>query len=185
MAGLNSALTGGQEMPAEAPAAPEQESNVSPEEQQAYEEIVARGLELIFEGDDESSAKVRPDVLKALKDENPREALGEVAGSIVFRVVQAGREAGVEIDDDMAEQAGAEIFEVLAEIATKRGIYDFQGDNKEFQAAWLLAVDKYRLLMQDDGGLDPDAQQGNMNELAAADQDGRLSQIMGQLGGEA
>lgn len=188
MAGLQSAapVAPPEDMAGAAPGAvaPEEEmANVSPEEQALYEEVVARGLELIFEGEDDATAKPREAIVDALDDDNPREALGDLAGTLVFRIVSEAINAGQEISNDVRLQAGSEIFEVLAEVASKAGIFDFVGDDAEFQAAWLLAVDKFRQLMTEAGLLDPNSEEGDLQELKTADEDGRLGEIMAQLGG--
>lgn len=164
------------------PAPPDDQGGVTPEEQQTYDEVVARGTMLLFDG---KSKKIRSGILEMLKadPEDPATCLGEAAGTILSRVDEALAEGGVAADDDLKMQAAAEIFEQVAEATTAAGIYDFEQDDDAFNKAWLIAIDTARQNAQAAGRADPEQDRMNFDEIAAADQDGRLDALMGQLGG--
>ena len=154
----------------------------SPEEQAMYEEIVARGILLIFDADQ----GLRPGIRQMLESggDDPATALGQAAGLVIARVEDAAAEDGVEVEDDIREKAAGEIFEVLAEAATQAGIHDFVQDDAAFQKAFLIAADTMRVQAQESGRLDPEKAKMDMEELAAADREGRLDAIMQSLGEE-
>jgi hypothetical protein len=148
----------------------------SPEEQKLYDDVVTRAYSLIFDVD---KGEVRPQILEGLKGgDDPKEALAQTAATVFFRVLQAAAQAGQEIPPDVEENAGKEVFEKLAEIASAVGPMDFMQDDDAFQGAFFLAVDELRQQKQAAGMIDQQAAQGDFQDLAAADQDGRLAQIM-------
>lgn len=156
------------------------QEQASPEEQALYEEAVTRAYDLILEGDGENS-KVRPAILDALDDDDPKEALAQVAASIVARVLQAAQDAGKEITDDVKEEVGSDVFSTLAEISTNAGNADFTGDDDLFSGAWLLAVDNLRQMEIASGTTTQEGAQGRLREMGQAEKDGRLDGIMRQL----
>lgn len=155
------------------------EQAASPEEQQLYDEIVSKAYTLIF---DEKAGKVREPVLEHLKGDDPIEALAQTAAQVFGRVMQAAAEDGVQIPGDVKEAAGAEVFETMAEIASEAGIYDFMGDDKAFQAAFLRAADGLSNIERQNGSIDIEATKGEFAEMAAMDKDGRLDAILASLG---
>lgn len=161
----------------------EQPSNVTPEEQQLYEELVARGIVLLY---DSKTKKIRSGILEMMKADpnDPAGCLGEAAGSIMSRVEEVAAEGNVPADRDMLMQAGAEIFEQVAEAATEEGVYDFDKDDAAFQKAYLIAVDTTRQNAVAGGRLTDEQAQADFGEIAQADQDGRLDELMKSLGGE-
>lgn len=179
MAGLMTA-------PQQPQAAPEEEqaANVTPEEQALYEELVARGTMLLYDG---KTKKIRAGVLEMMQadPEDPAACLGEAAGTIMSRVEEVAAEGGVPADRDMLMQAGAEIFEQVAEAATAAGVHDFEQDDEAFQRAYLIAVDTTRTNAQTAGRIDAQQEQADFAEVAQADKDGRLDEIMRSLGGQA
>lgn len=192
MAGLNNAMAPGA-APAPAPAgvgpapvdpamdpnaAPAEEGEgmaASPEEQEMYDGLVARAMMLIH---DEKTRTVRKSVLQMLEEGEPKQALGETAATIFNRVLQAADDAGMQVPGDIMEAAAAEVFEQLAELATKAGIYDFTADDEAFNGAFYIAADTLRTMMQSDGTLDQEAAAGEFEEIVAMDRDGRLDAVL-------
>lgn len=131
------------------------EQTAAPEEQKVYDEIVGRAYLLMF---DEKKGAVREAVMTALTDEeNPKEALAETVAMLYTRVAQEARKSGVEINPDVRMGAITEIFEKAAEIAeTING--DFIKGDKEFDSAYLLAVDAVRRSEEGAGGIDREAE---------------------------
>lgn len=167
------------------PAQPQNEMQgepADPESQAMYEEWVARGILLIFD----AKQGLRPGIRQMLESggDDPATALGQAAGLVIARVDEAAANDGVEVDGDLRDQASAEIFEVLADAATQAGIYDFENDDAAFQKAFLIAADTWRQQAQESGRIDPEKAKMDLEELGAADRDGRLDQIMQGLGEE-
>ena len=189
MAGLQNALQPQPQPQAQAMEVPEGtvpgDAIATPEEQAIYDGLVARAFEVIFVGDDADTANLRPEIIEALSDGDPAEDLGEVAGTVFARVMQAAREDDVEMDEDLEIAAGAEVFVVLAQAMTYAGLYDFEQDDEAFNAAWLIAADQYRRIGVATGAVDMEKEQAAFQDVVAADQDGRLDAMMAQLGGAA
>lgn len=190
MAGLNQAMAPGAPAPQQglaAAQAPQAEPMIAeggeaatPEEQALYDDIVGRAYLLIF---DEKGGTVRKSVLDSLSGEEPKEALASTAASIFARVLQAAAQGGVEVPGEVKEAAGAEVFETLAEVASKAGVYDFMGDDQAFEAAFLLAADTLRQIETESGTLDPEAAKADFAGMVEADKSGELAAAMQAAGG--
>ena len=95
---------------------PEEGEAATPEEQAIYDEFVTRAKTLIF---DPESEEVRPQVVKMLNEgDDPKQALGQTAATIFFRVEQQAAKDGVEIPQTVKEGAGEEVFSDLAQVAS-------------------------------------------------------------------
>ena len=164
------------------PPAPEAQAGVegqqaSPEEQQAYDEYVSRGILLLF---DEGTQELRPGVVQMMQDEDdPAAGLGEAVGNIVSRIDDEAQKAGVEFDPAVREAAATNIFEVAAQAATNAGIHDFENDDEAFQRAYLIGVDTVRQADTAAGRVTPEKAQADMQALAQADQAGQLQAMLG------
>ncbi len=148
----------------------------SPEEQEMYDEIVARAYLLIF---DEKSRKPRDSVVKMLSEGEPKAALGQAAATIFFRVEEAAAKAGIKVPGEVKEAAGAEVFSTMAELATKVGTTDFMTDEDAFAGAFYIAANELQNMESSAGMLDEQETSAEFDEIIAADQDGRLAQIVG------
>jgi hypothetical protein len=141
----------------------------SPEEQDLYEQFIARAWDLVYRDD-----KVFEDIKNMLSTGDPVLQLSKISAWVVFRVKHAADQAGKEIPGDVVLHAGKFIFEDFAELATKLGAHDFKNDTKALEAAWLRAMDEFRLMAEADGSLDQKAAQADLQEFQKADQDGSL-----------
>lgn len=170
-----------------AEAAPDDESNVSPEEQQSYDDFVLSAMALIYE-----EKAVRPSILKLL-DEEPSDLMsvlgnvGEVkftptvavAATTVVLVMQLIEIAGDEpISDDVLFNASAEVVEELAAISSGMGnSFDEDTTNQAF----LMAADLYREVAAEAGLVDKAELAGLFEDLKTADQEGRLGEVLPAL----
>ncbi len=148
-----------------------EQPNVSPAEQQVYEQFVNNAFSAIY---DEKSL---PSIIESLKgDGNPVEGLANTAVGVVVRVQDSAEQAGQALPPEVVFQAGAEILEDLADLAEKAGVHDFTPE--ELEGATFQAMDLYRELK---GGADGAALQGakeDFNKIVAIDQAGRLDEAV-------
>lgn len=145
--------------------------NVSPEEQQAYNQFVTNGMKLMY------SDQVMPKVLERIKGNgNPIEGLAGATVMLVSRLDDSAQAQGQAIDADVKFQGASELMEQLAELAQTAGIHEYAPE--EIEAAVYLALDTYRALRQQQGRLDMGAINEDMRTLVQADQAGRLGELL-------
>lgn len=150
----------------------EAEGNVTPEEQQEYDLFVGQALNLIATPEHQ---KVRDALVKLLSAGEDRvAALASAAVYVVEGVEKSAGRAGKEFNVDVLLHGGQEITEHLADFAKAKKIHAFSPE--EVEAAFLQAVDQYRLKNQ--GRLDPEAAQQDLQEVAAAEESGEIDQVM-------
>lgn len=138
----------------------EDQPNVSPEEQAAYDEFVKNGYRLLYD----EQGNVRPGIIELLQksggdqsggppaqgqpqgdaqDENkgPVAALANAAVTVVVQLVQSSKEAGAPTPDEVIAHGGMAIMEDLATIALGEKIHDYQPG--EMDAAFVKATQLY------------------------------------------
>lgn len=139
----------------------EDQPNVSPEEQAAYDEFVKNGYRLLYD----EQGNVRPGIIELLSksggeqsapqeggqppaadpaaDENkgPVAALANAAVTVVVQLVQSSKEAGAPVPDEVIAHGGMAIMEDLATIAQGEKIYDYKPG--EMDAAFIKATQLY------------------------------------------
>ena len=159
-----SAPTGGDEQP-----------NVTPEEQQTYDQFVDNAFSAIY--DDKSL----PRIIESLAgDGNPVDGLANTAVSIVVRVLDSAEQAGQAIPPDVVFGAGVEIIENLADLAGKAGVHEFT--EQEIEGATFQAMDLYREMKGRDGGAARPQIVQDFNNIVELDQAGRLDEVAPGLG---
>lgn len=167
-----------------------EESNVSPEEQKQYDTFMEKAADIIY-GDKEG--EVMPEILASLKPASePAEdpaggnpavlALANTATQIVQKLDVASKEAGQQVSDDVLYHGGAEVIELLAEIAEAAGIHEYT--EEEINGALIQAVDNYRPIAEEMGRTDADTLKKQFGEVVAADEQGKLGQVVPGLGQE-
>ncbi len=145
-------------------------SNVSPEEQQVYDQFVDNALSAIY---DEKSL---PQIIQSLRgDGNPIDGLANTAVNIVMRVKSSAEQAGQQISDDILLAAGGEIIEDLAGLATTAGVHEYTPE--EIEGALFQSMDIYREMTGRDGGENREQVVQDMNQLNALDEAGRLDEV--------
>ena len=202
MAGLmNSQGSSGSQPPADIPPredVSDDETNVTPEEQEAYDQFVKNGFELIYTDD----GKVRPNVLTLLDNDpndlkgtlppeafariaevfDPANALASATVSIVLNLVKSAAEAGALPDPAVIYHGGEAIMEDLAEVSQKAGIHDHT--EQEMQKAWMTATQLYYQAASELGLIDQADAEQDMQAIRQADESGELQKMMQSPAGE-
>ncbi len=148
--------------------------NVSPEEQQQYNQFVQNGMQLLYTKD----GKIEPEVMKRLSTgKKPMDTLAQTAVWLVMMLEQNAKQKGVEISDDVIMHGGRELFEQLADIDSKLGVHDF--NQGEIQGAWYNALDMYREANSGPGDrINPDQAKAAFEALNEADKEGRADEVV-------
>lgn len=160
-------------------AQPFTQQQATPEEQEAYDMFVAQAYNLIYD------EKVLPQIVGMLEGEgDPVEGLARAAAMVISRVKGSAEEAGVELSGDVLLHAGTEVLEDLAELSKESGVKDYTQDPDSLEAAYFRALDIFRVELQEAGKLDPEANQRDLEILAALDEQGELENIFSNLANE-
>jgi hypothetical protein len=171
--------------------------NVSPEEQQQYEEFVLSGMALIYDKKDASAqAQVRPGIMKLL-DDDPSDLkailkndqleqfspLVAIAATTVVVTLEILKIAGPEDmpDDAIILHGGVAILQELSEIWMRR--YKKELGEDDVHRALSMAADLYREVGADQGLVDENALKDQFSALVKADKEGRLADISPDLAG--
>jgi hypothetical protein len=175
--------------PAEVP--DDEGGNVSPEEQEAYEDFVLAGMELLFAG-----GKAKPEIVKLLDDDpsDIRAALGDViddetwaqkgpiaalAAASVIVVSQVIEQMGSPPEASIVFHGGKELLEQIAELGEKAGIRDYS--EAELGEAFRMGADLYREVAKDRGWIDEEEAKAEFEGLKTAEKEGRLGEILPEL----
>lgn len=178
--------------PGTAPAAPDESDedgempNVTPEEQAQYEAFVNNGLEVIYgKGEGESGEPgAREDILNRLRESSdPIENLANTTVWLVTMLETSAESGGVQLDDAVVMHGGKAMLEELAEVAEAANIHDYS--EKEMEGAWYRGLDLYRETATEQGRIDPDMLKQQFGEIEEADRQGRMGDVLPQLGSEA
>ena len=136
----------GQEVPAEmlesfGPQAVEELPQTTDQEDRQVDMLLGSILDFVWdEGYDEVKSRLESGRT------NLEQTIGDLAGQMVNREVQAASGAGVEVSRDILLGVGAEVINAISEIAVKEGILDAGSDvqQDEFQGeALIYATQKY------------------------------------------
>lgn len=168
------------------PSPMDEESNVSPEEQELYDTFVKKSAELIYT----DAGKINDGVLEALhidtaELENESRArimaLANTGMQIVKKLDDSAREQGQDIPDDILAHGGKEIIEELGELSSKAGIYDYS--EEELSGAYFQAIDLYRDHAIESGRTSEETLKAQFAEIDEADKAGRLGDVLPGLPG--
>jgi hypothetical protein len=161
--------------PAGQPMATGEMQQASPEEQQAYEQFVGNGMKLMYAP---SSFPRIVEMLQPDEGQDPKEALAIAAATVVSRVIQSAEQAGKPISGDVMLHGGTELFEELADLATKVGAHDFANDPDAMEGALFIAMDQLRTMMQSSGQLDGQSAQEEFGKLQQMSESGELETML-------
>ena len=158
--------------------APAQEDEtVTPEEQEQYDLFVSNGMKLLYD------QKVMPKLMESIRgggnateDGNPIEGLANALSMLVMRLEDSAAEKGQPISPDVMLHGGTELLEQMADLAEQAGVHTF--DESEIETALYLALDTYRTTRQQQGKLPEDQLKADMQQLAQAEQDGSIDEII-------
>ena len=157
--------------------APEGQPNVTPEEQQLYDQIVDNAYQIIYD------PKTTDNLLSRITQSgNPIEGLASVAFMVVSTLEESAKKAGQPIPQDVLFHAGTEILEELADLALEEGVHDFK--EEEIEGAFFSAMDMYGAQAEKNGTGDKEAAKAEFAAIEQADKDGTLVQKIPQLGGQ-
>lgn len=160
----------------------------TPEEQAIYDQFIENARQTIFEDDGSGirepilkslSGDIAPDILAMFEavdpplQQTPVEHLAVTAVTLTLYLDASAQDAGKDIPNDVLYAAGAGVVEDLAEAAEAAGIHDFSDD--EMEGAWYRAVDMFRTVSP---RADPDALGEEFAEIANADAEGRLGDLL-------
>lgn len=152
---------------------PGEPRQASPEQQAAYERTVVAAMDLIYNKD------VLPGLLEMLQGGgDPVDGLAMTTAQVFARVALAGEEAGESFDGDILFNAGAEIFNQLADVSDAAGIGNFAEDRDALEAAYFGALDQVRGMMQQGGRIDQEAAQRDLGTLQQMSESGQLEQML-------
>lgn len=153
-------------------------SNVSPEEQAAYDQFVNNAYNVIYSGQDQSGKPTpAPAILQSLKaSQDPIDNLAHTTVLVVNMVQQSAQKAGKQVPDDVVFHASTEIGEDLANLAKLAKIHDYS--EKELQAAFYRGADMYRQMGEASGQINPDDLKQQMGVVAEADKRGMLPKLL-------
>lgn len=145
--------------------------NVSPEEQEAYNEFVSNGLQLIY------SEKAMPQILESIEaGGNPIQGLANSMVMVVVRLEDSAQDQGREFSGDVKLHAATEIMEHMVELAEAAGVHEYSEEDME--SALYLGMDIYRSIRQEEGSLPVEELSQDMQALMEADKQGRLDEII-------
>ncbi len=158
-----------QQQPRSLNAEPQQ---ASPEEQGLYNKFVSKAFILVYD------KKFFPAVLKMLEGGgSPEEGLAIASSKVIARVLQTAEAAGEKLPGDVIFHGAKEIFEDLAELSRRAGIKDYSQDHDALEGAYFQALDQFRMILQQTGGINKEAAQADLAMLEKMDKDGELQSM--------
>jgi hypothetical protein len=149
----------------------EDNSNVTPEEQQQYDQFVNNCYRVIY------TPNMRVTILKRLAATGkPIDDLANTSVMVVQRVEQSAKQAGQPVSPDVVYHGGLEVLQDLATYAEKAKIHTYT--EQETTGAWYRALDLYRQMGEASGQIDPAPLKQEFGQIAAASKDGTLNQML-------
>lgn len=146
-------------------------TNVTPEEQEQYNQFVTNGMQAMY---DEKSL---PQMLQAIQgDGNPVEGLANALVMLVTRLEDSAEQAGQKISGDVMLHGGTELLEQMADLSKEAGMHDF--NKQELEEALYTAMDLYRGFRQEQGKLEPEPYVQDIQALQAAEESGNVDDVM-------
>lgn len=162
--------------PVEQPiAVPEEEPNVSEEEQGQYDELVGNCYQLLYS-----------DMATTLKSiagaGDPVTGIAETVSSTLSRCTDSATKAGLQLPDEVVFNAGDEILGDMFDLASTAKIHEFTQD--EMDNAAYLTAELYRSKQQEGGNIDPNQAAADLEFLQTAEEEGSLDDLLpDRLGG--
>jgi len=154
----------------------EEQPNVSPEEQAAYDKFVNNFELLVYD------EKLQPQILESLKGAGkPEEGLANTAAMVATRLFDAADQEGEQISGDVKLEGGLDLVEDLANLQKEAGIANL--DEKQIEKAWFMALDIYKNTQEQRGTLDKEGYQQDFQEIQQMAQSGELDSFVN--GGQA
>ncbi|MGZ5581795.1 MAG: hypothetical protein ACXWG8_00325 [Usitatibacter sp.] len=142
----------------------DEQSNVTPEEQQQYDTVVVAALSFLYA---DGATKM---VVQKLKDESQgpgglAKAIGHTCAMILISVKRALAQKGKQVPPDVMFGAGKEVIAEIITIAEKAGLAK-QGDEQLLKTSAFEAVKAYGDAELQSGELGPQQRQEAQQEMA-------------------
>jgi hypothetical protein len=148
----------------------------TPEQQEVYNRFVAQAMNLMYD------KKTMPKLTQLLEGGgDPIEGLARATVLVTARVATAAEEAGEQLDGDVLFNAGAEIFNQLADVSDAAGLGDFANDRDALESAYFRALDEFRELMEGAGRIDQATFQRDLQAMQAQSESGEFEQQLRSL----
>lgn len=145
--------------------------NVTPDEQNAYNQFVVNGMKLIF------NEATTPKLIQRLQaDENPIHALAATTVAIVSKLKASAESAGQQVSPDILMHGGTELMSNIAELAKAAKVHTYTPDEQE--KALYTAMDMYSNQEMQKGTLDKEGFARDFQTLVAADKAGKLDEVL-------
>jgi len=140
---------------------PDEEPNVSPEEQAQYDTTMTMLLHAIY------GKEAFPQILAKLGSgrDNPAHIIGHTAAMLIRSVSGGVKEQGKQIPDDILFAVGQEVVSELIEIAIGSDIIKKEEAQKVGEAAFYEGLKTYGQAMQDAGEITPEMTQQAAQDL--------------------
>lgn len=149
----------------------DEESTVSPEEQQSYDQFVSNGMQLIY------SEQGLPQLLESISGGgDPIEGLANTLAMVVIRLEDSARDQGQEFSGDVKLNAATELMEQMVELAEQAGVHEYS--QEDMDASLFRALDIYRSAREEQGTLPVEELTEDMQGLIQAEQEGRLEEVV-------
>lgn len=160
----------------------------TPEEQAIYDRFVTTVMGVIYP---EGPEQVSPAIMQNLQgqfderaqgmfaeaqpsvQQTPTDSIAQTGVLLTIAVESAMERSGQQIPDDVVFHAGAEVMEMLIELAEVAGFVDLS--EEEMQAVLLRAMDLYRIASP---RVDPEALSAEFGQIIEADKAGQLDKIL-------
>lgn len=156
----------------------EEQPNVTPEEQAAYERFIDNGFKIIYD------QKVLPGLMDRLvATGNPVEGLASVTVQVAERLENAANRQNRAIDPDILFQGSFDLMADIADFARKKGVHDYS--EEEVENAVFAFMDMVATQAQERGELDEQGIAEDFNLLMQHDRDGRLDELIPGISGYA
>lgn len=160
----------------------------TPEEQAIYDRFVTTVMGVIYP---EGPEQVSPAIMQNLQgqfderaqgmfaeaqppvQQTPTDSIAQTGVLLTIAVESAMERSGQQIPDDVVFHAGAEVMEMLVELAEAAGIVELS--EEEMQAVLLRAMDLYRIASP---RVDPEALSAEFGQIVEADKAGQIDKVL-------
>lgn len=120
----------------------------TPEQRAQFDQFVATGMAILFDPQFVNTARQRIE-----GDDNPIDAVAEVATNIVNRIFTEAMKQGEDIDQLVVLHGGWQILNYVAEVAQVGAGVEMTPD--DIETAFYLAADKFRKMLEAAGLMEP------------------------------
>jgi len=138
--------------------------NATEQEQMQYDMLTIRARKMMF-------GKAKDNILEMLgSSESPAKAIGQAGAMLMKSLLQASKQKGMHIANDVAIEAGTEIADDLNELGKSAGVFkydDQESENAEMEDAMLWGVKYFGEGMVADGEITPEMMQSAQEQVAA------------------